>query len=120
MVERKRMRVSEKCVGAVRRGIYVERGGANGRALDYWLQAAAELKRLLRRGRHARRKNRSITPRAARGRRPKLPQEFESRNRNSKESANGKAINWKRKTGLPGMKWKMRPARFSGSFRKQA
>ena len=62
MVARKRMRVSEKCVGAVRRGIYVERGGANGRALDYWLQAAAELKRLLRRERYERRKNRSILP----------------------------------------------------------
>jgi hypothetical protein len=27
--------------------IYVERGGAGGRALDYWLKAAVELKRYL-------------------------------------------------------------------------
>jgi hypothetical protein len=61
MEGREKMRMSEKSVDVVRRGVYVERGGANGRALDYWLQAAAELKRLLRREHHARRRNRSIS-----------------------------------------------------------
>jgi hypothetical protein len=61
MEARKRMRVSEKSVGAVRRGVYVERGGANGRALDYWLEAAAELKRFLPRMRQARRNNPDIS-----------------------------------------------------------
>lgn len=61
MVARKRMRVSEKSVGAVRRGIYVERGGANGRALDYWFEAVAELKRFLPRMRQVRRNNPDIS-----------------------------------------------------------
>jgi hypothetical protein len=34
--------------------IYRERGGADGRALDYWLEAELELKRLLRQQPHER------------------------------------------------------------------
>lgn len=47
MAARTKIQVIRKNVGAVNREIYTERGGAYGRALDYWLQAAAELKRLL-------------------------------------------------------------------------
>ena len=61
---RKRIRVSKKGVHAAEREMYVERGGAGGRALDYWLQAAVELERFLRPQQHARRKNRrrSVRP----------------------------------------------------------
>jgi hypothetical protein len=61
---RKRVRVSKKGVHAGGREVYVERGGAGGRALDYWLQAAVELERFLRPQQHGRRKNRrrSVRP----------------------------------------------------------
>jgi len=68
MGARKRIRVSKKDVRAAGRKIYVERGGATGRALDYWLQAAIELKRFLPPQQHARRKNRSRSVRPQRER----------------------------------------------------
>jgi hypothetical protein len=51
--EAEESRVSQKNVYAIGNEIYIERGGAGGRAIDYCLQAAAELGRLLARERHA-------------------------------------------------------------------
>jgi len=51
--------VNGKNVAAVGREIYMERGGAEGRAADYWLQAVAALKRLLPRKLPVRGNNRS-------------------------------------------------------------
>jgi hypothetical protein len=70
--------------------IYRERGGAEGRALGYWLQAELELERLLRQQHTSEETSSNMSRDEERGRTSKLPQKFETKSRNSKESRSDK------------------------------